>query len=116
MTHTPGPWARSKYVLNFGRVITREAHLDRPCGASVKREQCRDKYMQTIASVSQHPCHLSGGVAEAEANERLIAAAPELYEALLHMKTCGACAEDNWNACEGGRRAEAALAKAEGRS
>lgn len=34
-----------------------------------------------------------------------------LAEALMHMKACGDCAEDAWNACEGGREALAALAE-----
>jgi hypothetical protein len=35
----------------------------------------------------------------------------ELVDALLHMKSCGGCAEDSWLSCEGGRAALAALEK-----
>jgi hypothetical protein len=36
----------------------------------------------------------------------------ELVAALQHMKSCGVCAEDSWETCEGGREALAALVKA----
>lgn len=38
----------------------------------------------------------------------------ELLVALRHMKVCGACAEDSWETCQGGRDALEAMAKAEG--
>lgn len=36
----------------------------------------------------------------------------ELVAALQHMKSCGGCAEDSWECCEGGRAALAAIEKA----
>ena len=39
-------------------------------------------------------------------------ACSDLLPSLQHMQHCGACAEDNWSSCEGGRRAEAAMDKA----
>lgn len=54
------------------------------------------------------------GTDEVRALVRLVAAAPELLEALTHMEWCRACAEDAWEKCEGGRHALAAIAKAKG--
>ena len=45
---------------------------------------------------------------------RKLVAAPELAEALEHMRWCRHCGEDSWEDCEGGRQALAALAKARG--
>jgi hypothetical protein len=50
---------------------------------------------------------------EADANARLIAAAPDLLAGLCHMRWCRSCSEGDWNDCEGGRAALAAIAKAE---
>lgn len=48
------------------------------------------------------------------ANARLIAAAPDLLAALLHMRVCASCAEGDWEDCEGGRAANEAIAAATG--
>lgn len=126
--HTPGPWVISRVALNFGRVITRADHVDRPYGAAVDAARCRATYMQSIASVSRHHCHLIGGIAEAEANARLIAAAPELLAALkLAVETIREwhgmhepddMASETWRLYQGSpemKAINAAIAKAEGR-
>lgn len=114
---TTGPWAQTKHVLNCGRVITRASHVNRPYGGATDPERCRDTYMQSIAYVSQHPCHLAGGVEEAEANARLIAAAPDLYEASKAL-VASTYAPDGMRLAPARSDVdaiEAAIAKAEGR-
>lgn len=63
------------------------------------------------------PIGESGPVAITATREdaQLIAAAPELLEALYHMQHCRSCAEGSWEDCDGGRAALAAISKAEGR-
>ncbi len=48
------------------------------------------------------------------ADASLIAAAPDLYEALSHMQICQSCSEGSWIRCEGGLRALSALSKVRG--
>lgn len=57
--HTPGPWTVSEYKLGFGREVV-----------------ANDGSVCTVAGTS-------GTQKEAEANARLIAAAPELFRALV---------------------------------
>lgn len=117
--HTPGPWALSSFIGNLGRHITLESHLSRPIGASVDSQKCRDTYQINIAAVGRHACHLS--IEEAEANARLIAAAPDLLAALQEcalrlgalVLASGDFSDVNANAID---QAHAAIQKAEGQS
>lgn len=94
--HTPGPWSAEKYLLDD----------DEPNGGSVCEINCIVGYVAEIVHGN-------------EADARLIAAAPELLEALKGLMnppldhtycfsgSCGECQE-----CA----ARAAIAKAEGES
>lgn len=87
--HTPGPW-----------------HTVGPVGAAT---WIKSDTRPNIAAV--HGAATEVG----QANARLIAAAPELLDALGHMQWCRSCSEGSWAACDGGRAALAAIEKAEGR-
>ena len=90
MSLTPGPWFMGPVNADGWRRVgpTEQPHMTEPAIAFVF------------------------GVDSA--NAHLIAAAPELLAALYHMRSCGECAEDDWQVCEGGRAALAAIAKATG--
>lgn len=62
---------------------------------------------------SDWSCTVCEGAGEREKIREKDATIRDLLAALLHMKGCGACAEDSWETCEGGRDALAAIAKAE---
>jgi len=47
--------------------------------------------------------------------EELLAERDALLEALQHMQHCASCAEDDWQNCEGGRAALAAIDAARGK-
>jgi hypothetical protein len=56
----------------------------------------------------------AGEADEAQAPDTaLLESHARLLEALCHMRMCGRCAEDSWNACDGGRDANDAIAAAE---
>lgn len=97
MKHTPGPWIIEKRVNTFSFVI----NSDNP------RKCIADSW------------DINTGPIETEANARLIAAAPELLEALkdLYAQACGmpkSCGHDFTCICPGDK-AKAAIAKAEGK-
>lgn len=98
-THTPGPWRIVCGVSGLARGIDAGTPQNHPGGI-------------------QHVVRFNGlgfpSSPEGQANARLIAAAPDLLEALQHMRWCRSCAEGGWEDCEDGRKALAALAKAEG--
>jgi hypothetical protein len=89
MSHTPGPW-----LVDPKRRLRIFADDDITVASTGCTDSERDRW---------------------EANAALIAAAPELLDALCHMRWCASCAEGGWEDCEGGRAALAAIAKAEGR-
>lgn len=93
--HTPGPWTVD-YVIDGGYQVSGTEEGDRV----------------VIAHRNEVPMRHE----EFCANAHLIAAAPELLEALYHMQHCAHCAEDRWSECEGGRKAENAIAKADGKA
>lgn len=86
--HTPGPWELG-YLDHAGQRVVRQEHI----------EVCTC-WHHSVGSIER----------EMEANARLIAAAPELLEALkLVVTRCGPKSRD-------GALARAAIAKAEGRT
>ena len=95
MSHTPGPW----HWDGLDCLSDCDGLLDSADDAVL----CGSWRNDSTAGVWVHP-----------ANAHLIAAAPELLAALYHMRSCGECAEDDWQVCEGGRAALAAIAKATG--
>jgi DUF1680 family protein len=88
--HTPGPWAYAGYARSMAFRVTK-----------------------TPEDATGDVCNVLAGLAaktneEVEANARLIAAAPDLLEALMH------CATDEGPEQEWLDRARAAIAKATG--
>ena len=67
--HTPGPWKATKLVNNFINI----EHSQRNVKGAITLALCRVQARQTWKN-------------EAEANARLIAAAPDLLEALQEAK------------------------------
>jgi hypothetical protein len=95
--HTPGPW---EFIPSFGRVEV---------------EKFIVAYLSLSVEGRENPLYLSRG--EAEANGRLIAAAPELLDALEHMVavanwSCTIQSEEQFDAMIA--TAEAAIRKAKG--
>ena len=89
--HTPGPW-----ILKFGKGILHDYIIRGPNGWPVA---CFEHYKQATKK-------------ETKANARLIAAAPELLEALERlMVECDLVSD---NALEAYTKARAAIAKATG--
>ena len=97
--HTPGPWRANSSWIEGPKMALRVACVDWP------RRGCA-------------PCTKN----EAEANARLIAAAPDLLKAMkrldrLYKGICMMVPDDEMAACqEVWAEADAAIAKAEGRS
>ena len=92
-THTPGPW-----------------EIDEGDGMAIAKVSC-------FAITAPCMPNVGSGLSRDEnaANARLIAAAPDLLDALRHMQSCQSCAQADWSACpRGGQQAIAAIAKAEG--
>ena len=101
--HTPGPWEVKPYAWQRGNVSVFAPKFGRaPYGACVAYTPCSDGV---------------GGAEGALANARLIAAAPELLEALkFYGSSCDAtestpCGYEGNLCC---KRARAAIARAEG--
>ena len=78
---TPGPWAAPKIWAY--QYICPADHVNRPVGASVDPTINRDRYMQIIATVGDDEFDRG----DRQANARLIAAAPDLLEALQRAVT-----------------------------
>ncbi|HCL3801970.1 TPA: hypothetical protein N2B48_006062 [Pseudomonas aeruginosa] len=84
MKHTPGPWCQDKW-------------------GSLMTEGGQDVLLRGITTISAGS---DERIAEAEANTRLISAAPELLEALVALVECKQTTPELWEA------ARAAIAKA----
>lgn len=102
MAHTPGPWAiRTESMA--GDILNNHAAIDAPT------HYCFAQVVWKMEYQSSSP--------EREANARLIAAAPEMLEALKAMLPENNVADEHcrpdFTTCE---KARAAIAKAEGRS
>ena len=93
MNHTPGPWCVEHLPDDGPSIHTDEAGIAR-----------------RIAGVDMGGWRKTSRK-EAEANARLIAAAPELLEALRDLLSLHPGTENKWT-----QQAQAAIAKAEGRS
>lgn len=95
MSHTPGPWHQSH----------------RHCGCGMYNTQVYTADGETIATLHWYPKPKdeNGSIGTyREANARLIAAAPDLLEALEEIVTISDRDHDAWE------RARAAVAKAKG--
>ena len=96
--HTPGPW-----------------HSQRPHGSDIPVWGVDEKSRGCVALVNMS----AERATEAAANARLIAAAPEMYEALKALHACHRAfsGSDAWTMLDDEARAaaEATIAKAEGR-
>ena len=94
--HTPGPWA---VLSGFPCEIVPEAHRNRPYGGSIYEAEDRERYALRIASADTNT--LSNFAHEipreqAKANAHLIAAAPDLLEALRVLEDAYT-SDVNWN-------------------
>jgi hypothetical protein len=69
--HTPGPW-----VIRHDAYVCPAAHNDRPIGAAADPVLHASKYAAIICRLSTSPHNRN------EANDALIAAAPDMLEAL----------------------------------
>ena len=94
--HTPGPWEA------IGNLV--RSPMDKESGSGVQLAECADRYYQKVNSD------------EAKANARLIAAAPELLEALVLLLRYTLACEAMMNVKPAGQIeiARSALAKATG--
>ena len=117
---TPGPWAVLK---GFPDTIVPIEHEARGSGGSIDETYDRDGFALAIATADHNDC--SGFAHEisketAYANARLIAAAPELFDALkllvLAYESDAGTEHDECLLEESHKRSVAALAKAEGRT
>ena len=105
--HTPGPWHVDP---NFPIIVWSEDTM----------RICDIRGWGHLTGIGALALPEEEASAIQDANARLIAAAPELLEALKHarnqMKRSGFCFEmDDINDCDGYRSIDAAIAKAEGR-
>ena len=104
-THSPAPWAIA------GRYGLYKDEISDANGNSVATVRTRNTYPKAqIEDMYDIP--------EGQANARLIAAAPELLDALHHILNIeGACfgADESWNLDWHWAKVRAAIAKAEGR-
>lgn len=91
--HTQGPWILHNNIEVFGG--TKESHFE----VKISFNEWKPDY---------------SNFEEAEANARLITAAPELLEALKYIVNCADPGEDAELTVDGYNKACAAIAKAEG--
>ena len=107
---TPGPWEKVYRLNSIGEPLKNGRYVIRQMGDS-KRE---DFYI----AESPYAAHRGGDVAVHEANAHLIAAAPDLYEALYDLQRQALQSTLNDPANEWGwealQKTRAALAKARG--
>lgn len=117
--HTLGPWA---VMPMFSRFIVPASHTGRKVGGSVDLTRDRDEYAHPICTLPEKPRHIT--TQEIAANARLIAAAPELLDALrLVVDTFGPWHDDDCpcdDTCDCSAKpvhdaVNAAIKKAEGR-
>ena len=102
-THSPAPWAIAGRYGKYSDEIV-DAN-----GQAVAWAFTRKGDPQIVTGILPHP--------QGEANARLIAAAPELLDALHHILNIeGACfgADESWNLEWHWAKVRAAIAKAEG--
>lgn len=111
MTHTLGPWAVHR---DEPLEVVPSDHASRPLGGAEDDAYDLAHYAQTICNLYSTDRHR--GIDEARANARLIAAAPELLEALLKLtmmaRTSGGTLGPDKALMEACEVAEAAINKA----
>ncbi len=96
--HTPAPWNYRKHINSeYGDVELCSFRIEGPAGS--------------IGSVLQLATVVSDCIEDHEANARLIAAAPDLLEALIDAVCALECCGKDYPAAE---KARAAIAKARG--
>ena len=104
LKHTPGPWVRDvSHGADWGYIRDGEGRMVAVCGIPEGEDLLK---------------HRRNGTDPTEANARLIAAAPDLLEALKTMHSlmangCGELARLSFTWREAFDEAEAAIAKAE---
>jgi hypothetical protein len=107
---TPGPW-RIEDVLGVP--------VPRICGSDIIHANGRERNAQGISSASytETVCAIVGDLSleGPMANARLIAAAPEMYDEIASLPTCG-CGHPHCNKCADDERRATLLAKARGES
>ena len=107
--HTPGPWLyRPKEYDDWGIVRASER-----CEFGFQRVICKANYVASPEELTQHRVD---GTDPAEANARLIAAAPELLEALENLTDNITAAFPSMENLGPIITARAAIAKAKGAS
>jgi hypothetical protein len=79
---TPGPWIVHHHSQKDWAYVVPAIHASRPIGGSSDDQEDRDNYAQQICSIRDD----DHGRGDALANARLIAAAPDLLEALMEVK------------------------------
>jgi hypothetical protein len=112
--HTPGPWIYHGSVHEIG---TTYRESDRLWAGSVSPYQSSRPYRGTICHI-QSCDHIPNGISrdEARANARLIAAAPDMLDALRRCLNYIESTEGEFGIqMESGDIARAAIAKAEGK-
>jgi len=101
--HTSGPWAVHPLNVKFGGFVVPAEHVVRAIGGSTDAAADRDEFALKLCTISKDP----HGRNNFEADARLIAAAPELLEALKEMVRMAEI--EGW---EGFGKAKAAISKA----
>lgn len=80
--HTPGPWSIHPH---HAYDVVPQDHIGRPMGGSSDPDTDRATYAQEICAMHWPDPHRSR--AEVQANARLIAAAPDLLEAVVALRS-----------------------------
>ena len=105
MKHTPGPWAVDNEQMGFPYVVAGEKPDWRaPIICDLYEDVTPEDSVTCGPWLKAYP--------NAEANARLIAAAPDLLEALHHISLCSQSSASSKEEC--GRIARAAITKATG--